>query len=243
MTRLGLLEVDRLDDDLAAEYGSYGQMFARFFDQLVNEGAGDRLNYRFYQVQEGELPKRADECAAYLVTGSRAAVYDSTPWIAALQRWIRRFYAQGAKLLGICFGHQILAHSLGGRTVRHAGGWGVGVQKTTLRSNSGIEQRSTSDSFSLLYSHRDQVIALPRGATLIASSTFCPYAAFRIGRQVLALQGHPEFTRAYLQCLLDRRRDIIGMDAYRDAVASLQLPTDEWRVGRWLIEFMRGQTT
>ena len=252
MTILGLLETDTLYDDLIPDYGSYGQMFARFFDGLDGD-PNNKLKYRYYQVQQGELPKDIAECDAYLITGSKAGVYDAIPWITSLQSWITDFHRQRAKLIGICFGHQILAHSLGGQAAKSGKGWGIGVHTTTLLvGDSQIDNRVTSKGnhydndfikkgspLRLLYSHQDQVLKLPTEAQLLAGSDFCQYAAFKIGERVLSFQGHPEFTPRYLQRLLGRRRSVIGEKVFSDAMASLDQDTDAEQVGHWLIGFIK----
>lgn len=236
MTTLGLLETDTLYPELLADYGSYGQMFARFFGELDRD-----LHYRFYQVQEGELPAQPGECDAFLITGSKAGVYDSLPWIAPLQSWIRDFHKRGAKIIGICFGHQILAHSLGGHAGKSPRGWGLGLHSTDIASDHLALFRgklSEPSQLRLLHSHQDQVERLPVGAELLASSDFCPCAAYRIDQRVMSFQGHPEFTPVYLQRLLQRRIEIFGRDSYEQAVASLEQANDSPCVGALLLDFI-----
>ena len=232
MTTLGLLETDILYDDLLDDYGSYGQMFARFFDEL-NGG----LEYRYYQVQQGELPQHPDECDAYLITGSKAGVYDPLPWMAPLQKWIADFYRRDAKLTGICFGHQIIAHSLGGYADKSARGWGVGVLATQAR-NFNQQHESTHGTLRLIHSHQDQVITLPPGAICLTGSDFCPNAAMALGNTVLTFQGHPEFTPEYFRRLIHRRREAIGKTRYNAALDSLEQATDHRHVGQWLLNFI-----
>lgn len=237
-TRLGLLETDILDPDLAAEFGSYGRMFARYFDDL-----GGNLDYRHYQVQAGELPRDPGECDAYLITGSRAGVYDELDWLPPLRAWLRDFHAQGARILGICFGHQFIADTLGGRAEKSAKGWGVGVRTERVDTarwpaHLGTLAATLPATLSLLYSHQDQVTTPPSGAITLAGSDFCPHVALAIGGNILSLQGHPEFTRDYLRHLLARRREHLGETRYRAALDSLDQPTDEAAVGRWLLDFI-----
>lgn len=227
MTRLGLLETDTLYDALIDDYGSYGKMFAAFLDRL-----GGQLSYRHYQVQAGELPQHIDECDAYLITGSKAGVYDPLPWIAALQNWIVDFHRQHARIIGICFGHQIIAHSLGGTAAKSDKGWGLGVlecNQTLLGSGPTVR---------LIHSHQDQVTTLPPSATRLAGSDFCPNAALSIDNRVLAFQGHPEFTPAYLLRLLAQRKGRIDSEVMVRALASLTKATDHERVGRYLLDFI-----
>lgn len=236
MAILGLLETDILYEDLLDEYGSYGKMFARFFDQL-NGG----LDYRYYQVQEGELPRNTEECDAYLITGSKAGVYDELPWIPPLQEWIVDFYQRQARLIGICFGHQIIAHSLGGHAERSEKGWGVGVLQTELNPETKVAE--TIENLHLIHSHRDQVVDLPGEAIRLAGSEFCPNAAMAIGKNVLSFQGHPEFTVDYFRRLIRRRRDQIGEHQYRAALASLEQVQNHSQIGRWLLNFIENGNT
>ncbi|WP_430459665.1 glutamine amidotransferase-related protein [Thalassolituus sp. LLYu03] len=232
MKTLGLLETDTLYDDLLADYTSYGTMFTRYF-----AGLGVGLNYRFYQVQQGELPADLNECDAYLITGSKAGVYDNLPWIAPLQDWIRDAYAHKRKLIGICFGHQLLAHTLGGHAARSPKGWGIGVHSTRIEHHP-VWMNDDLSHMRLIYSHRDQVEQLPPAATRMASSEFCENAAFYIGQQVMAFQGHPEFTAEYARRLLPRRENCIGPDVFQRGMCTLEQPNDSARVGRWLGEFI-----
>lgn len=236
MALLGLLETDTLYDDLILDYGSYGQMFADFFNKL--NGA---LDYRYYQVQDGELPQSPSECDAYLITGSKAGVYDNLPWIEPLQAWIRDFHAQKAKIIGICFGHQIIAHSLGGFAAKSDQGWGVGVLSTeqTFTAN----HPAYNSALRLIHSHQDQVIKLPASATRRAGSAFCPNAAMSIDDTVLTFQAHPEFSPVYLQRLLERRKEKIGLERFQQALASLAQPTDHEWVGRYLLDFIKLKVT
>ncbi len=233
MKTLGLLETDTLYPDLLDEYRSYGTMFTQFFSRL-----GIPLEYRFYQVQQGELPQDIKECDAYLITGSKAGVYDDLPWIAPLQDWIRQAYAQHSKMIGICFGHQLLAHTLGGYAARSDKGWGIGVHTTRIEHRPSWLNDDLSH-LRLIYSHRDQVLTLPPEARRLASSEFCENAAFYIDQRVLTFQGHPEFTVDYTQKLLPRRENCIGPDLFREGMNTLAQPTDADSVGRWLAEFIR----
>lgn len=250
---LGLLETDTLAEARIPDYGSYGRMFARYFDALDGQ-----LGYRYYQVQDGELPQQPGECDAYLITGSEAGVYDTLPWLEPLRAWIVDFYARGARLIGICFGHQMIAHSLGGRAGKSAKGWGLGVLASQVRMPAGDAYAafvgggacatvdgtlgSTSAELRLIHSHQDQVELLPPGARVLAASEFCPYAAYAIDAQVLAFQGHPEFTPGYFRRLFadaDGNPDAARLDA---ALATLDQPTDHAAVGRMLLACIRGRS-
>lgn len=233
MITLGLLETDTLYEDLVQDYQSYGHMFARFFSALNPD-----MHFHYYAVKKGELPSDFSTCDAWLITGSKAGVYDSHPWIAALQEWIKEAYQQQQKLLGVCFGHQLLAHTLGGKAIKHPDGWGIGVHTAELIYKADW-MKNAKTKINLLYSHQDQVVALPPDAQCLLSSDFCRYAGFVIPERVFTVQGHPEFTPEYLQRLLHRRQTCIGADTYKTGMLSLNQPTEADLIGRWMIEFMQ----
>lgn len=237
--RLGLLETDVLYDDLRADYGSYGRMFEGFFRARAQE-AGLSIEFKYYQVQQGDLPADFDECDLYLITGSKAGVYDEFGWIVELTNWIQQAYAAQARMLGICFGHQILAHSLGGFADKSEKGWGIGVR--SLDSSPSAFESPLPKTLSLIYSHQDQVQQLPKEAQVLLGDDFCPYAGFHIKDQVLAFQGHPEFDAEYTRRLLGRRADAIGEPTFTDGMETLNEATDAEWLGRWILNFFFAPT-
>ena len=230
---LGLLETDTLYPDLLDDYVSYGTMFRRLFSQQNPD-----LEFRHYQITEGEFPQTLNECDVYLITGSKAGVYEDLPWISSLQDWIRQAYKAGIPMLGICFGHQVLAQSLGGHAEKSHKGWGVGHQQMKIQQLPGYLS-SPLDNYRLIYSHQDQVVNLPAEAHCLAGNDFCPNASWYIGDQVLAFQGHPEFDAAYFRRLITRRVTCIGEQRLNQALEGLQERNDSDTVIRWLVDFIR----
>lgn len=232
MPILGLLESDVLYPDLVDEYTSYGSMVRKnlsIFDK--------HLTFRHYRIQDGEFPVNLEECDAYLITGSKTGVYDREPWLEPLADWIKHAYSNKARLIGICFGHQMLAHTLGGHAAKSSKGWGVGNHMTNIE-HCPIWLNDDSDAYQLIYSHKDQVESLPPKSKVLASSDFCQYAAWFIGDQVLSFQGHPEFTPEYFCRLLERRRDDVGAELLDQALESIDQPNDSEKILRWIIEFI-----
>ena len=201
MTRVNILLCDTFPGRLPAFIPNYESLFMDLF-----VGIGEQVNYRVFQTWQGELPTEVNADEIYLVPGSLDAAYDDKPWIVALLQWIEKAYVRGARLMGVCFGHQAIARALGGAVRQFAGGFGVGVRASRVIDRD-MKTYFPGQEMRLLYSHHDQVVALPQDAELCATSDFCENESFRIGHQVITFQGHPEFTVAYSRHLLTNCSD------------------------------------
>lgn len=230
--KLGLLKIYEVEENLRAAHGDYPEMFAR----LLQEG-GINARWREYDVRAGELPQTADECDGYLISGSKHAVYENHEWLPPLFDFIRKLRDAGApRLAGICFGHQAVAAALGGRAEKSEKGWGAGRQQWKICGDAEWLRPRPAE-FSLLASHQDQVSELPPGAELLASSAFCPNAMFAVGGQFFCMQGHPEFSSAFCDALLEGRRDEMPADVWQRAKESAPLPNDRKACAEWLAAF------
>jgi GMP synthase-like glutamine amidotransferase len=230
--RICILQTDILRPELIEQYHSYGHMFSQLFAQQPLA-----VTVEIYNVVDGHYPPAEQRFSAYLVTGSKADAFGTEAWIETLRRYLLQRYQQGDKLLGICFGHQLLALLLGGACARAEQGWGLGVQHCQVLEQP-VWMHPASNQLSLLASHQDQVSRLPDGATLIASSAFCPIAAYAIGQQVLCFQGHPEFVPEYAQALLRVRQPSFAPTHYQQALDSLQTPHQGSRTAQWMLRFV-----
>jgi GMP synthase-like glutamine amidotransferase len=232
--KIGILEADQLIEELRQQYGSYGDMF-----QTLLHSIDKRLLFQRYQVTASSYPEHIDDCDAYLITGSKSGIYDNKPWIKQLQDYVVTLAGRQKKLIGICFGHQIIAQALGGQTQKSDKGWGVGMATSTVYVAKPWMQPA-NESFALITSHQDQVTVLPPYAELIAGNDFCAYASYQIGKHILTFQGHPEFTQAYARQRLHDRREIIGEQRYQQGMASLSRNADHPLIAKWIINFVQG---
>lgn len=223
---IAILEAGGPPRSLEPRFGRYPAMFA----QLLGNG----FETVSYDVEHGELPTGPEDHAAYLVTGSPAGVYDGQPWIAALGDFLLE--AKGrAKLVGVCFGHQIMAEAFGGRVEKSDKGWGIGLHRYEV-----IERAPWMDdaeAISIPVSHQDQVVALPPRSRVLAASEFTPFGVIGYDDQpAMSMQCHPEFDPDYANALIEFRRERLpSPDA---AIASLNLPNDRERVAGWIRAFL-----
>jgi len=233
--KIGILNTDAVKPELAAEFGEYPDMFAHLLQAVKPE-----LELISYEVVNGEYPQDLDEVDGYLITGSKLSVYDDVPWIHALKAFVKKLHDAKKKTVGICFGHQLVAEALGGKTLAADQGWCVGVHSVKL-NDEATDYGLGDGEIQLLSSHKDQVQELPTGGRLLASTDTCPMAMTAVGDHILTIQGHPEFHKDYARALLDMRREILGDSLYQDAVSSLTEETDQTKVASWIINFMAGQ--
>ncbi len=231
--KLGLLETDRLEQSLRKKYGTYSEMFQKLLSPL-----DDQLVFHVYDVIRFEYPKNINECDAYLITGSKASPYEDKAWIRRLEEEIQMLHANKKKLIGICFGHQLIAQALGGTVKKSDLGWGVGLS-TRRWFQEKPWMGDTEETFKILVSHQDQVCHIPPGAECLAGSDFCPKASFQMGQHILTFQGHAEFQPAYLRDLITGRREIIGVSRAEQALQSLDLPNDHQKIARWILAFLK----
>jgi GMP synthase (glutamine-hydrolysing) len=223
---IGVLEGGAVAPQFAAHLTSFTDSFQRF---LAPGGKGPTL--RTYQCYAGGFPSSGDACDGWLITGSAASVYDGDAWIARLEAFTRTA-SQTRPLVGICFGHQLVAQAFGG-TVEKAAGWGVGVHGHDITGPGAPLRR-----LELLASHQDQVMTPPPGAQVLGGSDFCPIGVMSIGANVLSIQNHPEMTKVFATDLYAFRREVIGADVADAALASLTQPTNEADVRRWILDFL-----
>jgi len=240
--RIGILKTDRVREEFVDRHGDYPDMFHQLLRDAARAVGAPAPEFVDFDVQHGHYPADLADCGGYVITGSRDSVYDDRPWIRELEAFVLVLHERRHKLIGICFGHQLIAQVLGGETRAADVGWAVGVHASRVTAAPAWMQ-PYSEQFALLSSHRDQVTRLPEGAVLLAENDFCPNAAFTIGDHILAIQGHPEFAKAYSADLMALRRDLLGEMVYQRGMDSLQLPIARELVGQWMLAFLGWQGT
>ena len=217
---LGLLQCDHVDEQNLRLAGDYNDMFASWIP-------GD---WRIYDLTAGEFPKPGD-CDAWIATGSHFSVYDDVPWIHQFARLVREIDNEGVPFVGVCFGHQMIAHACGGRVAKSPRGWGIGVHEFLVCARESW-MHPPLDAVSLLMSCQDQVEKLPPEGVVLASSDHCPVAIYRC-RAMLGIQGHPEWQPPYAEALLNERGERIDEQLIASALATLRMPRHSAELSRW----------
>ncbi len=235
LRRLGILQAGRSPDALLDRYPDYNRMFV----ELLGEGA---FEYLHWPVLDGVFPNSIDDADAWLITGSRFGAYEDHDWIPPLEAFIREIYASGKPMVGICFGHQVIAQALGGKVEKFSGGWSVGrVEYDLDKSVFGPLASVSNDSTALMAFHQDQVIEPPADAKNVGSSDFCKHAALLYGNRMLTIQPHPEFDKHFVQGLLETRGELLPTDVKTRAAATLEQPIAQGQIAETLRQFLSRQ--
>ena len=230
--RLGILVCDEIASPLREVHGQYADMFTR----LLADTGFELVPYRVYA---GEFPHDVAACDAYLVSGSRRSVYEDLPWIARLSAFLHDLYAARRRVVGICFGHQLIGQAMGGRAERAPQGWGLGRQPAEVLETLAWMQPPAA-SYALYAVHQDQVTTLPPRARRLAQSAHCENAMFVLDDLFLGVQGHPEFERAYAQAITENKRGIVADEVIDAALPTFEQPVDAALLARWISGFLSG---
>ncbi|AWX92413.1 type 1 glutamine amidotransferase [Paracoccus mutanolyticus] len=202
--RIGILKCGQSPEVLRGELGDYDTMFERLL-------AGRGFDFATWHVEAMEFPASVHEADGWLLTGSRHGTYEEHAFIPPLEDFIRRAYAAGVPLVGICFGHQIIAQALGGRVEKFPGGWSIGPQDYDF----------DGETVTLNAWHQDQVVERPQDARVAASSGFCTNAALVYGDRAFTVQAHPEFDDAMIHGLIEHRSDTVPSELVAEALTHM----------------------
>lgn len=228
---INILIADIFEGLLPNNIVSYTSMFTKLFDQERND-----IEYKIYDVYKKEFPKELHKDQLYLIPGSRAGAYENKEWIKELIVFIRRAHHESVPLIGVCFGHQVIAQALGGVVQPSGKGWGTGIRQSIIIDDNALKY-FPSGTMQLLYNHNDQVIKLPPEATSFATSNFCENEGFSIGNHILTFQGHPEYTVEYNRYLITQHADSEPPALKETALKSLDIMENMGKdAAKWILD-------
>ncbi len=224
--KIGILQAGLVREPLRQRHGQFSNMFERFL-------GGRGFEFETWSVVEDEFPHEPRDADGWLVTGSRHAVYEDLPWIRRLEEFLRLCYAASVPIVGLCFGHQVLATALGGKVKKTAEGWGIGRHR----------YETANGPVHLIAWHQDQVTEPPADAKVFGSSPFCKFAMLVYRDQALSMQPHPEFEHPFLRDLIEMPANGIEPEliekAKTDFGKSLDSEQISEKISRFFLDFRK----
>jgi len=185
------------------------------FEDWFIRGTGlDSNRFVCCAVDKGESLPAVDDVAAAIVTGSPAYVTDLAPWNEIAAVYLRLLHEQQKPILGVCYGHQLLAWAFGGVVGFHPKGREIGTidVELTREAASDLLFDKMPKKFSAQASHQQSVLSLPDEAVLLAKNSFDAHHAFRLGSSTWGVQFHPEFSAHVMSSYIRERRNDIAKE-------------------------------
>lgn len=221
--RIGILQTGHVAPELLEKRGKYSDMFEAL---LASQG----FEFRTWEVVDGDFPTGPDDADGWLITGSRHGAYEDHAFISPLEDLIRAIIGAEKPLIGVCFGHQIIAQALGGKVEKFDGGWTVGPQIYSFADGSTRRLQAW---------HQDQVTQLPQGAEVLASSPTCDNAVILYPGQAYTVQPHPEFDDVVTDVLIDHRGEAVPDALLDQARTARGGPLDQGALAETFGRFFR----
>ena len=221
--KIGILQTGHAPDELLLTTGDVYTYFERML-------SGYGFTFTTYSVVDMAFPQSIMDCDGWIITGSKHGAYEAIDFIAPLEGLIRDIYAADIPLVGICFGHQIIAQALGGKVEKFSGGWAVGR----------TDYDWDGETVALNAWHQDQVTERPVDATVFAANDFCENAALVYGDRIFTIQPHPEYGAGFISGLLEYRgKGVVPEHQMGQARANLDKPDDNPRVAAQIARFFK----
>ncbi|KAI0997141.1 hypothetical protein K3495_g11045 [Podosphaera aphanis] len=240
--RIAVLECDTLIADVRSKYGDYSDIFRMLLDTAANDlSERPHISVSAFDVVSAQQYPQLEEIDAILISGSKYNSFDNDPWIKKLISYVQVVLAQRrVRIIGVCFGHQILGRVLAGDSAvgRNESGWELSVTDVNLTERGqkilGISK------LAIHQMHRDVVNCCPEGVELLGSTDICVIQSMYIPQRMITVQGHPEYNEEIVSLLLRWRLNsgILDEETFTDAIGRVNKHHDGVAVAKAFLRFL-----
>ena len=212
--KIGILICGKPTKNFINKFGDCGKIYKDF----LSSSQENNFRYQYYNCYEGKFPDKLEIsiCDCFMITGSPHSVYDNLEWINKLKELVRYFDNIKKKMIGICFGHQLIAAALGCEVKKNTKGWEVSRCRIELNKlgQSLLKKKAINHNDNYLYihqMHKDIVsdINEDSGLEIFSYNDMCNNQGMIKENHILTFQGHPEYFAGIIETLLNQRKNII----------------------------------
>ncbi|KAF4968800.1 hypothetical protein FSARC_3827 [Fusarium sarcochroum] len=243
--RLAVLECDTPFPSVNEKRGSYGDIFHDLLkkglkdEALGSKGSDVSLELSKWDVVTAQEYPKAEDVDGFLLTGSKWTSFEDDPWILKLVECVKQIYDTTQKpVVGICFGHQIIARALGAKVGVSPGGWEICVDRINL--NETGQKLLGVPSLGLHQMHRDAVLEVPEGLISLGSSSRCEVQGLYKPGRIISFQAHPEFDDFIMEEIMESRyaQQIFSKEMYEEGITRARATHDGVLVSAKIWEFL-----
>ncbi|EEB05784.2 amidotransferase [Schizosaccharomyces japonicus yFS275] len=248
MLKIGLLLTDSSAPEFRKKFGDYADMIQQLFHEAVQSEPSlvpelQFTKFRVFQTDDYPPEDELDSFDAFAITGSPAFAGSDEPWVVKLTEFIRNLIRMkpAIKIVGLCFGHQIVGRALGMDVIPNPEGWETSSTAITLSETGKQFLGINREQVHIVELHHDIVTGpLPENVQLIASTDKCEYQGFYVKDQIITFQGHPEFSVSFMKLMLPYcgQRCQFTESKIRNDLAKLQNPPENGLLRRGLLNFI-----
>jgi len=176
------------------------------YDELLISGSGiSAVLFQIFDIPGGDELPEDHNFKGIIISGSNLMITEDHIWKEPVSEWLRNSVKKDIPVLGICFGHQLLAYSLGGEIGDNPAGIELGTTLISVNEDGRTDELLLEfhPGFYAQASHIQSVLKLPENAVILASSNLEPFQAFRLGNLTWGIQFHPEFDEVLMKKIIE----------------------------------------